>query len=102
MKVYDIALALVRALVLVDLIRELASLISDVLVSGIAFGTLSLSFSPAMHELAGTAVSEALTLARLGSVAFAVIVDLIILAAAPRIARFATKFVGAAAAATHP
>ncbi len=92
MKVYDIALTLVRVLVVVDVIRELASLISDIIGAAVMSGTLLWSSSPEAHELVGGVEARALTLGQLAAVTFAIIVDLSIFAAAPRIARFASKF----------
>ena len=79
---------------LVDVIHELANFIIDAATAVIAFGMLWSGPPPITHEMAGTVVAKALTLSRLSGVALVIVVNLIIFAAAPRIARFATKFAG--------
>ena len=90
MKIYDIALALVRVLVVVDVIRELAGLVTGAATMMVAAGTLW--SSPLTHAMTGDIVARALTLSRLAGTVFVIITDLIILVAAPRIARFASTF----------
>lgn len=90
MKVYDIALMLIRALMALDVIREIVNLVYDV-VRGFLV-VLAAGSTNYMKVVEGTAAI---------SPAIGLVVSLFILAFSKKIARFAAKFAGAQDAATE-
>ena len=93
-KVYDIALALVRVLVVVAVIRDLANFIIGAAGATYAFGAMW--WTPSLHAMAGDAMARIVMFGRVLSTVLGIIVELIILAFAPRIARFAASVAGPA------
>ncbi len=81
MKVYDIALALVRTLVAFDLIREVGTLV---------FAGLRATFLMSEPALRGVEIAS------LGSAVFQILVLFLALALSRPIARFASSFAGPA------
>ena len=86
MKVYDITLALIRALVAFDLIRETGTLL---------FAVLRMSFLLSSPNL------RAVEMASVGSAVFSILTLLVIWAASRPIARFAARFAKSADVAAH-
>jgi uncharacterized membrane protein YkgB len=91
MKTYDLALTIVRALVIIDIVRELAGVVSGLISIPIVFWTLA-SHGPEVSEIASHTLTLAMWARLLFTPAFSIATSLAIWWASPRLARLVVKF----------